>query len=100
MRLLDLEKTRQRNFRILDLYSNFLNLEPDFIKKELIDELVRDCGVTTLEAYTAVLAAAFDIDSDARREDRIFEREYLIPTVLTPKSTKTALIFKKSAFRP
>ncbi|MBQ5602746.1 MAG: hypothetical protein IIU77_08005, partial [Clostridia bacterium] len=52
MRLLDLEKTRQRNFRILDLYSNFLNLEPDFIKKELIDELVRDCGVTTLEAYT------------------------------------------------
>ncbi len=76
-----LEITRRRNFRLLDLYSNFLNLEPDFIKKELIDELVSDCGVSTLEAYTAVLAAAFDIDSDERDEDRIFENEYLKPSV-------------------
>ena len=100
MRLLDLEKTRQRNFRILDLYSNFLNLEPDFIKKELIDELVRDCGVTTLEAYTAILAAAFDIDSDARREDRIFEKEYLIPTVecLDSEEYKNSSYIQKISF--
>ena len=100
MRLLELEKTRQRNFRILDLYSNFLNLEPDFIKKELIDELVRDCGVTTLEAYTAILSAAFDIDSDARKEDKIFEKEYLIPSVecLDSEEYKNSSYIQKISF--
>jgi len=100
MRLLDLEKTRQRNFRILDLYSNFLNLEPDFIKKDLIDELMRDCGVSTLEAYTAILSAAFDIDSDARKEDRIFEKEYLERSVeiLDPKEYKNSSYIQKISF--
>lgn len=99
-KLRELEKTRQRNFRILDLYSNFLNLEPDFIKKELIDELVNDCGVTVLEAYTAILAAAFDIDSDERREDRIFEKEYLIPSVecLDPEKYQSSSYIQKISF--
>ena len=95
-----LEKTRSRNFRILDLYSNFLNLEPDFIKKDLVDELVHDCGVTVLEAYTAILAAAFDIDSDERDEDKIFEKEYLIPSVecLDPEEYLSSSYIKKISF--
>lgn len=99
-RLEKLEITRCRNFRLLDLYSNFLNLEPDFIKKELIDELVSDCGVSVLEAYTAVLAAAFDIDSDERDEDLIFENEYLRPSVelLDPSVYKNSSYIQKIKF--
>ncbi len=95
-----LEITRRRNFRLLDLYSNFLNLEPDFIKKDLIDELVSDCGVSVLEAYTAVLAAAFDIDSDERDEDLIFENEYLRPSVemLDPSLYKSSSYIQKIKF--
>lgn len=99
-KLLELERTRLRNFRLLDLYSNFLNLEPDFIKKELIDELVQDCGVSTLEAYTAVLAAAFDIDSDEIAEDKIFENEYLKKSVelLDPSVYKSSSYLQKIKF--
>lgn len=95
-----LEITRRRGFRLLDLYSNFLNLEPDFIKKELIDELVSDCGVSVLEAYTAVLAAAFDIDSDERDEDLIFENEYLKKSVelLDPDVYKSSSYLQKIKF--
>lgn len=99
-KLAALETTRRRGFRLLDLYSNFLNLEPDFIKKELIDELVSDCGVSVLEAYTAVLAAAFDIDSDERDEDLIFEKEYLRPSVemLDPSIYKSSSYIQKIKF--
>lgn len=95
-----LEITRRRGFRLLDLYSNFLNLEPDFIKKDLIDELVSDCGVSVTEAYTAVLAAAFDIDSDERDEDLIFENEYLRPSVemLDPSIYKSSSYIQKINF--
>lgn len=99
-RLKILEKTRQRNFRLLDLYSNFLNLEPDFIKSELIDELVSDCGVSVLEAYTAVLSAAFDIDSDRSDEDLLFEHEYLKGSVelLDPEKYRSSSYIKKIRF--
>lgn len=99
-RLASLEVTRRRSFRLLDLYSNFLNLEPDFIKKELIDELVEDCGVSVLEAYTAVLAAAFDVDSDEREEDLIFENEFLKKSVemLDPTEYKSSSYLKKIKF--
>lgn len=95
-----LEKTRKRNFRILDLYSNFLNIEPDFIKTELIDELVSDCGVSVLEAYSAVLAAAFDIDSEGSDEDLLFEREYLKTSLelLDPDEYRNSSYIKKINF--
>lgn len=99
-KLAALELTRKRNFRLLDLYSNFLNLEPDFIKTELIDELVYDCGVAISEAYTAVLCAAFDIDSDERDEDKIFENEYLRPSVelLDPLEYQNSSYIQKIKF--
>ena len=99
-KLAALEVTRRRSFRLLDLYSNFLNLEPDFIKKELIEELVSDCGVSVLEAYTAVLAAAFDIDSDEREEDLIFENEFLKKSVelLDPSEYENSSYIKKIKF--
>ncbi len=94
------EKTKARNFHILDLYSNFLNFESDFIKKELIDELKNDCGVDSLTAYTAVLSSAFDIDSEFSEEDRIFENEYLKKSVeiLKKEDYYSNLYIKKIKF--
>ena len=70
MRLLDLEKTRQRNFRILDLYSNFLNLEPDFIKKELIDELadsIKEHGIIQPLTVRQLQDGCYEIIAGERR---------------------------------
>lgn len=64
------EKMKRYNREIFSRLSVYMNLQSDFITSEIVDELVRECGLDTLEAYNYLLAGALYIDIDKRDEDR------------------------------
>lgn len=68
------KKMKKYNREIFSRLSVYMNLQSDFITSEIVEELVRDCGLETRDAYNYLLAGAlyFDVEKDA--EDReIFE---------------------------
>lgn len=68
------QKISLYNSILIDRLSVFLNLRPDFIKPEIINELVRECGVSREYAFSVVLAAALGLDTEGKAEDReLFE---------------------------
>lgn len=71
------EKFDRYNRVLLEKMSIFLNCEPDFVQKEIIDELCTDCGLTAEEAFAFVLAAAVGMDTENNPGDReLFERYF------------------------
>ena len=71
------EKFDRYNRVLLEKMSIFLNCEPDFVQKEIIDELCTDCGLTAEEAFAFVLAAAVGMDTENNPGDHeLFERYF------------------------
>lgn len=71
------EKFDRYNRILLEKMSIFLNCEPDFVQKEIIDELCTDCGLTDEEAFAFVLAAAVGMDTENDPDAReLFERYF------------------------
>lgn len=71
------EKFGRYNRILLEKMSIFLNCEPDFVQKEIIDELCTDCGLTDEEAFAFVLAAAVGMDTENDPDAReLFERYF------------------------
>jgi len=77
--ILKIKRIFNSNFRVLSLFSRFLNECPDAIKKELVDELCAD-GTDEETAYVSVLSYIFDIDEE-KEADKSFVRKYLLPSV-------------------
>ena len=75
------EETRKLNFSVLEMYSTYLNNNPRFITKDLIDGLVNDCRVSEECAFFVLLSAAFGLDEEKNERDRRLERKYLLPSV-------------------
>ncbi len=64
------EKISRYNRILLQKMSVFLNYEPDFIKESIVNELCRECGLSTEEAFSYVLASVIGLDTEQREEDR------------------------------
>lgn len=59
---------------LLEKLSIFLNIQPDYIQPDMIDELMGECGVSKEYAYSMMLAAAIGLDIvDCVDDRRLFE---------------------------
>lgn len=67
------------NEQLLSLLSNYLNHYSDFIKEEVVHEIMQDCSVSSQYAFAVLLAAAFELDMENSKEDSVLFHEYLIP---------------------
>lgn len=77
----ELEKIRGFNFDVLNLLSSYLNNSPCFITKEMVDGLVGDCGISTTDAFVALLLAACGLDSEVNTRHALLENNYIVPAV-------------------
>ena len=69
------------NERMVELYAAYLNNESTLVDKETVDMLCRECGVSSEEAFCAVLCAAFGLDSEISDSDRVLENLYMRPGI-------------------
>ena len=76
-RLLD---TYRRNFAFSHMQNRYLTLCPEAIRRNMIEELMRDADIGKTEAIEAYLAGIFGLDYD-NGEDRVFIRDYVAPSV-------------------
>ena len=69
------------NYKVLVMLSKYLNNAPDFIQKEIVDEIVAQCHVTSEYAFAVLLAAVFGLNTDENRQDAEMFNQYFIPMV-------------------
>ncbi len=69
------------NNTIFHKLSVYLNYEPRFVTPEMMRELTEDCGLSTVDAYSMLLAAAVGLDISGREEDRTLYARYF-PTMV------------------
>ena len=75
----NIRKIFERNFEITRLYASYLERFPEVITKELIEDITKD-GISTEDAFRAVLCELFAIDLEKQDDMRLF-REYFMPSV-------------------
>lgn len=75
------------NYRLTRLYSKYLSDAPRLVDSNMINELTKSCGISEEYAFGLILSAAFGLDTENNKDDRRFEREYIIPSIkkLDPK---------------
>ncbi len=76
-----LRHTFDLNYRVTELYAVYLERFPDFITKDIVDELTSDGRITTAEAIAALLSTAFMLDDERGGDDRRIIRDYINPSV-------------------
>ena len=64
------------NNRVLALFHLYLNEKPDFIDKEMMNEM-RDIGWNAEQRFSFLLASAFQLDYENKAEDKEVLYEYL-----------------------
>ena len=80
--------TMNLNYALTRLYADYLNNRPDLITKELVDELVRDTGMSREATLVGILCELFGIDFERSADDRKLIRDYLTPSVRMMKPEK------------
>ncbi len=58
------KKIAEMNRILMQKMSVFLNYEPTFVQKSMVDELCRDCGLREKEAFSHILAAVISLDTE------------------------------------
>ncbi len=76
-----IEKTREADFRLLHLFSLYINERPDFITPEMVNEIASIGGFCTEEAFLILFAEACGVHPTDGGEDEVFFREFLAPSV-------------------
>ena len=76
-----IEKTRDANFRLLHLYSLYINERSDFITPEMVKEVAKAGDFSEEEAFLFLLAESCGIHPTDGAEDDEFFHEYLAPSV-------------------
>ena len=71
-----LKKTMRDNEIIVQILSEYINLHPRFLTREMVEDLARDCRVSAEEAFCTLFAAACGLDSASDRYHRALERTY------------------------
>lgn len=69
----------EQNREVLAAYSRYLNYHPRILDADMVDGLVRECGVDRHEAYLALFAAVLGWEPDENPTHRALERHYLRP---------------------
>ena len=69
------------NHQILQMMSNYLNQAADYIKEEVVDEIVEECHVTNEYAFCTLLAAACGLDAIDCEYDNTMFHHYLLKMV-------------------
>ena len=67
---MNFDKIKEYNTLLLRHLSVFLNFEPDYIKKDQVDTLMRECGLSCTEAYLYLLASAMYFNVGEVADDR------------------------------
>lgn len=80
IKLKRLRETFSRNFKITNLYAQYLERYPEIITEEMINALTEDGTTTAKEAIVALLSEIFALDFD-KTEDRALIMDYLTPSV-------------------
>lgn len=73
------ERIRRYNSETMHLLSLYLNLLPDIITPDAIEELVRDADISREHAYAMMLASVCGLDIAGR--DRAYFEAYFLPMV-------------------
>lgn len=76
-----IRKTREANFRLLHLYSLYLNERADFISAEMVKEIAGIGGFSEEEAFLILFAEACGVHPTDDGEDSDFFRNFLAPSV-------------------
>ena len=71
----------EMNADMLRRYAAYLNSCPRIIDSELAERLKKECGVSSREAFCALLSAVLGLDSEESEEDEMLERLYIRPAV-------------------
>ena len=71
-----LKKTMRDNEIIVQILSEYINLHPRFLTRDMVEDLARDCRVSTEEAFCTLFAAACGLDSASDRYHRTLEKNY------------------------
>lgn len=91
---------RNDNFKILEIYSEYLNNCPTLAKPSLIKEITEECFVSEETAFVSILSAACGFDTEKNKSDREFERRYFFPSVkkISPSDYSENPYLKNIAF--
>ena len=71
-----LKRVMHDNELVVKILSDYINLNPRFLTKEMVENLAQDCNVTHEEAFCTLFAAACGLDSASDRYHRSLERAY------------------------
>lgn len=75
-----LKATFERNFRVTNLYAEYLQRYPEVITDEMINTLTEDGEISREEAIIALLSEIFALNFE-NPEDRVIIRDYITPSV-------------------
>ncbi|MBE6683235.1 MAG: hypothetical protein E7595_03670 [Ruminococcaceae bacterium] len=67
------DETVKSNNLIFERLAILLNNRPDFITKEMVDELVNGFGLSQIEAYSLLLCAALGFDTEIESDRKLWE---------------------------
>ena len=76
-----LRATFDLNFRLTNMYAQYLERYPEVITEQMIHELCDGTDITVKEALVALLCEVFALDDERGGEERRLIREYITPSV-------------------
>ena len=76
-----LRATFDLNFRLTNMYAQYLERYPEVITEQMIHELCDGTDITVKEALVALLCEIFGLDDSRGGEERRLIREYITPSV-------------------
>ena len=76
-----LRATFDANFRLSNMYAQYLERYPELITEQMIHELCDGTDITVKEALVALMCEIFGLDDAKGGEDRRLIREYITPSV-------------------
>ena len=75
-----LRATFDANFRLTNMYAQYLERYPEVITAEMIGELCDGTDITVKEALVALMCEIFALDDERGGEERRLIREYITPS--------------------
>ena len=95
-----IEQIRKANFRLLHLYSLYLNERADFISPEMVREVAQIGGFSEEEAFLILFSESCGVHPTDGGDDEVFFRQYLAPSVncLDPSRYRSDPYYKNIHF--
>ncbi len=76
-----IEQTREANFRLLRLFSLYVNERPDFITAEMVREIARIGSFGMDDAFLVLLSESCGVHPTDDGDDSVFFSEFIVPSV-------------------